>query len=111
MEQLISVKQLGWDLRSPLSQLAPLSHRISIMSALSTSRVQVSRPSVASRRSVVVQASSWHKVSSTAALTAAGGKLVVEVSGQKASRELAYGSIEVPVGPTEPFPPLADPAG
>ena len=59
------------------------------MSAISTSRAQLSKPSVASRRSVVrVQAASWQKVSSTAALAAAGGKLVVEVSGQKASREL-----------------------
>ena len=59
------------------------------MSAISTSRAQFSKPSVASRRSVVrVQAASWQKVSSTAALAAAGGKLVVEVSGQKASREL-----------------------
>ena len=59
------------------------------MSAISTSRAQFSKPSVASRRSVVrVQAASWQKVSSTAALAAAGGKLVVEVSGQKASCEL-----------------------
>ena len=48
------------------------------------------RPTVvssATRRSAVkVQAAAWTKASTTDALKAAGGKLVVEVSGQKVTR-------------------------
>ncbi len=52
--------------------------------------LRATRPTVvssASRRSAVrVQAAAWTKASTTDALKAAGGKLVVEVSGQKVMR-------------------------
>lgn len=44
----------------------------------------LNKPSISSRRTAVrVQAAAWQKVSSKSALQSAGGKTVVEVSGQK----------------------------
>lgn len=57
----------------------------SIIKMISASRPTVA-PSATSRRSTVrVMAASWAKASTTDALKAAGGKLVVELSGQKVS--------------------------